>query len=129
MPKLSLSLAQMQVIPGDNARNIATAQRMVAEAARRKSSLIVFPELFTTGYVLNRAKEFASELNKGDFAELAGLATKGNIAITPKVSGKIKMLTPSAKNFFGMSRTLIRYLTFTVTRARYPCARRRQTWG
>jgi omega-amidase len=101
MPKLSVSLAQMQVTPGDNARNIATAQRMVAEAARRKSSLIVFPELFTTGYVLSRAKDFASELAKGDFAELSTLATKGNIAITGTVLEKRGLEVANSMPFFA----------------------------
>jgi omega-amidase len=101
MPKLSVSLAQMQVIPGDNARNIATAQRLVAEAARRKSSLIVFPELFTTGYVLSKAKDFASELNKGDFAELSSLATKGNIAITGSVLEKRGLEVANSMPFFA----------------------------
>lgn len=101
MPKLSVSLAQMQVALGDNQRNIATAQRMVAEAARRKSSLIVFPELFTTGYALNRAKEFASELSKGDFAELSSLATKGNIAITGSVLEKRGLEVANSMPFFA----------------------------
>jgi predicted amidohydrolase len=101
MPKLSVSLAQMQVILGDNQRNIANAQRMVAEAARRKSSLIVFPELFTTGYVLDRAKEFASELNKGDFAELSSLATKGNIAITGSLLEKRGLEVANSMPFFA----------------------------
>ena len=57
MPKLTISLAQMQVVLGDVSRNTNQMQKMVAEAARRKSNLLVFPELFITGYTLEEARE------------------------------------------------------------------------
>ena len=44
MPKLTISLAQMQVVLGDVSRNTNQMQKMVAEAARRKSNILVFPE-------------------------------------------------------------------------------------
>ena len=101
MPKLTISLAQMQVTPGDITRNTNQMQRMVAEAARRKSNLLVFPELFTTGYVLDEAKERADNLNKGMFAEISNLATKGNLAITGSVLEKRGLEVANSMPFFA----------------------------
>lgn len=81
MPKLTVSLAQMQVIPGDKLRNLNTFQRMVAEAANRKSTLLVAPELWHTGYDLENAKQHADELSKGIFAQVSKIAAEGKIAI------------------------------------------------
>lgn len=101
MPTLTISLAQMQVVPGDISRNTNQMQKMVAEAARRKSSLLVFPELFATGYVLNEAKERADELSKGMFAEISTLATKGNLAITGSILEKRGLEVANSMPFFA----------------------------
>jgi len=100
MPKLSVSLAQMNITPGDVPRNFNTFQRMVAEAARRKSSLIVFPELWSTGYELERAKEFASELNKGIFSQISKVATEAKIAIVGSVMEKRGVEVTNSAPFF-----------------------------
>lgn len=101
MPKLTISLAQMQVVPGDISRNTNQMQKMVAEAARRKSSLLVFPELFITGYTLTEARERADELSKGVFAEISNLATKGNVAITGSVLEKRGLEVANSMPFFA----------------------------
>jgi predicted amidohydrolase len=47
--QLTISLAQMDIELGDPAPNLAKAANWTAEAARRGSDLIVFPEMWTTG--------------------------------------------------------------------------------
>jgi predicted amidohydrolase len=49
---LRLALAQTSSLPGDVEANARTAARLVAEAASRGAQLVVFPELFMTGYEL-----------------------------------------------------------------------------
>jgi predicted amidohydrolase len=47
--KLTISLAQIDIALGDPAENLQKADEWCAEAARRGSELIVFPEMWTTG--------------------------------------------------------------------------------
>ena len=77
MAKLKVSLAQMQIALGDVRKNVNTAEEMIVEAAKRGSHLIVLPELWSTGYALDQARELGTQLNVGIFAQLATLATHG----------------------------------------------------
>lgn len=74
MAQLTLSLAQMPVVVGDPVSNLATAQEVAAEAARRGSDLLLLPELWGSGYDLARAAEHATTTDAGLFAEMAALA-------------------------------------------------------
>ncbi len=78
---LSISIAQMNIVPGDPAANLRRLTQMVADAADRGAQLLVCPELWSTGYVLERARELADEPGSGMFAELAGLARRHRIHI------------------------------------------------
>ena len=81
MPILTVSLAQMHVKAGDPRSNWTTVRDLTAEAVRRGSDLIVLPELWDSGYALDRAKEMASSLSTGLFAEVATLCKTSNIHI------------------------------------------------
>lgn len=48
--KLIISLAQMNVVSGDLEGNLEKGSCFIAEAKKRHSHLIVFPELWTTGF-------------------------------------------------------------------------------
>lgn len=79
--KLNISLGQMDVKLGDPAANWGTVQAMTAEAARRGSDLVVFPELWSTGYDLENAANYATPTDAGLFAQVAALAQTHQIAI------------------------------------------------
>ncbi len=81
MAKLTVSLGQMHIKLARVEDNLATAERMIAEAAQRDSQLILLPELWSTGYDLANAGDYADELGQGMFAQLAQCARAQSIAI------------------------------------------------
>lgn len=81
MPIITVSLAQMNVRDGDPRKNWSVMQEMTEEAARRGSDLVVFPELWDNGMALERAKEIASPLSGGLFAQVAALSRSMKIHI------------------------------------------------
>ncbi len=50
MAKLTVSLAQMAVARAWPEENLRKAEAFIAEAARRGSGLVCFPEMWTTGF-------------------------------------------------------------------------------
>jgi omega-amidase len=81
MPTLTVTLAQMNVRAGNPRQNWETAQELIQEAARRGSDLVVLPELWDNGYALEQAKDVASPLSGGLFAQVAALSRSANIHI------------------------------------------------
>lgn len=81
MPKLNISLAQMRIAYGDVKRNIAQAEKFIADAAARRSHIVVLPELWSSGMTVDNAKANASELNQGVFAQVSTWATQYKITI------------------------------------------------
>lgn len=79
--KLTISLGQLDVKLGDPATNWRTVQTMTAEAKQRGSDLVVFPELWSTGYDLENAANYATPTDAGLFAQVATLAQTHQIAI------------------------------------------------
>jgi len=79
--KLTISLGQIDVQLGNPQANLATIQEMSAEATRRGSDIIVFPELWSTGYDLENGAAYATSTAEGIFAEVRHCANKHQIAI------------------------------------------------
>ena len=79
--KLNISLAQMDVALGEPEKNLSKVREMTAEAHRRRSDVVIFPELWSTGYDLARTQEHATPTDKGIFAEVAKLAKEHSIHI------------------------------------------------
>ncbi len=77
----TLSLAQTPIHLGDPAANFERVRAWTVEAARRGSGLVVFPELWSTGYDLENWQRHASPPGEGMFAKLAALARENKIAI------------------------------------------------
>jgi predicted amidohydrolase len=78
---LKISLGQMDVQFANPTANFETVTRMTEEAKRRGSDLILFPELWSTGYDLTHASNYASNLTSGLFADLSALAARVGMRI------------------------------------------------
>jgi omega-amidase len=79
--KLTLSLGQMNVALGEPETNFTRVSAWTAEAARRGSALVLFPELWSTGYDLEHWQRYASPPGEGMFPRLAALAREHHIAL------------------------------------------------
>lgn len=101
MAKLIISLAQMQIALGDPRRNLANMERLATDAAALRSHILVLPELWSTGYALDRASELGSELNKGIFAEISRVATERNLSIIGSVLEKRGLEVSNSAPFFA----------------------------
>jgi omega-amidase len=79
--QITISLGQIDVRVGDPERNLARVRDWIAEAARRRSDLVVFPELWDTGYALDRAAELGTPVGEGRFLEISTLARQHQIHV------------------------------------------------
>lgn len=79
--KLNISIGQMDVKLGQPEANLAVVAQMTVEAARRGSDIVVFPELWSTGYDLENGADYATGTDAGIFAEVANLAKTHGIAV------------------------------------------------
>lgn len=85
MPTLRLSLGQMDVALGDPAVNFEQVRAWTAEARRHGSTLVVFPELWSTGYDLENWTRHAAPLGEGLFGQIADLAAEFKISIAGSI--------------------------------------------
>lgn len=72
--RITISLAQIDVIVGRPQANLERARAWVQRAAKAGADLAVLPELWGGGYDLAHAAHHAGELGTGLFAEMAALA-------------------------------------------------------
>ncbi len=79
--KLTISMGQFDVRLGEPERNLNCVRAWVDEAARRGSDLVICPELWDTGYALDRAAELGSPLGAGRFEQVAQIARQHHIHI------------------------------------------------
>ena len=80
MIKLTVSLAQMAVVRSKPEENLKKGEELIAEAARRGSDLICFPEMWTTGFDWETNKRMASQQEK-TISAIAGMARQYHIWI------------------------------------------------
>jgi predicted amidohydrolase len=99
MTKLTVSLAQMNIALGDMKKNVQTAEALIAEAAKRGSQIVVLPELWATGYALDK-RDLSSELNVGIFAQVASLATQHRICIVGSLLERRGLQASNSATFF-----------------------------
>jgi predicted amidohydrolase len=78
---LTISLAQIACQVGDPEANFARVVDWTEEAARRGSDLVLFPELWASGYDLENWERYATPLGDGLFQRIADLAQEHRIAI------------------------------------------------
>lgn len=78
--RLTISLAQIDIALGRPEENLAKVEVMIAEASQRGSQIILLPELWSTGYDLERAEEHARTTERL-LARLTDLARERSIFI------------------------------------------------
>jgi omega-amidase len=101
MPKLVISLAQMNIALGDVKKNVAQMEKWTAEAARRGSHLVLFPELWSSGCDWEQSKELASTLNTGVFNDMSGAAAQNKISVVGSVLEKRALEVSNSSAFFA----------------------------
>lgn len=79
--QLRVALGQMDVAWGNPRENLARVEDWTASAAQQGADVILFPELWSTGYDLAHAADYATGLDQGVFAAVASLARTHRIAI------------------------------------------------
>ena len=79
--KLRISLAQMDIALGEPQRNLETLKMFIDAAVVAGSDVLVLPELWSTGYILEQAGMYASRTTEGIFAEVTQLAKKNRLHI------------------------------------------------
>jgi omega-amidase len=79
--KLHVAVGQMNIALGEPEANLRTVQALAAQAAEAGAELLLLPELWGSGYLLERAAELADELNMGLFSAVATLARHHRVAI------------------------------------------------
>jgi predicted amidohydrolase len=80
MPPFKIAAAQVPSVRGDLEANIATHAAAIAQAARRQVSVLIFPELWLTGYEPVLARELAMTPQAARLAPLVALAKRHEIA-------------------------------------------------
>lgn len=81
MSQFTLSLAQMNIQLGDVDANLATFRTLAERASRNGSQALILPELWTTGYVLPQAADYASTPDHGTHAAIQAVAREHQITI------------------------------------------------
>lgn len=65
MKSIKVSLAQLTPKLGDKRHNLELIEKAIAQAAAQKSNMIVFPELFLTGYAIGHQVQYLAETTSG----------------------------------------------------------------
>jgi predicted amidohydrolase len=107
MPKLTISLAQMNITLGDSRKNLQQFEAYTSEAARRGSRLVLFPELWASGYALENAREMSAALNAGEFAAVSTAATQHKISIVGSLLEKRGIEVSNSATFFAPTGKLV----------------------
>jgi omega-amidase len=93
--EITIALAQMSVALGKPEENLRTAANLAARAAAQDAELLLLPELWATGYDLDRSGEHAFPLDSGHFALMAKLAQAHRLY----VAGTALETTPDGRPF------------------------------
>ena len=93
-----IAVVQDDCFLGETARNIAKAAVLIKRAAEQKAALILFPEMFLTGYALgDKTSKLAVTVGNSVIDELAQLARKHQICICMG----FPELDPVSRNIFN----------------------------
>jgi predicted amidohydrolase len=88
---IKVASIQMQVVSGEPKKNIIRAEGFLNEAAAAGAQAALLPELWTTGYSLDRLDELAEEYGAATLQFLQDTASRLNMAI---IGGSFAMKHP-----------------------------------
>jgi len=105
MQKLTVSIAQMAVAQSKPEENLKKGEVFIAEAAKRKSDLVCFPEMWTTGFNWANNERLAQEHEKviervGELAKRYNIWINGSMLAlneNKKVSNTSILFDPKGK--------------------------------
>lgn len=78
---LRVASIQMQIVSGAPEKNMVRAEALINDAARQGAQAVLLPELWTTGYALDRFAEIAREHSSQTLSFLKEAARKCNVSI------------------------------------------------
>jgi predicted amidohydrolase len=67
--QLKIAIGQIDIVLGDRAANLDAVRQLAARAELEGAGLLVLPELWGSGYDLERAEELSDAPGQGLFAE------------------------------------------------------------
>ena len=79
--RIKVAAIQMQVVSGEPRKNIVRAEAMLHQAAEAGAQAALLPELWTTGYALDRFEALAKECHDMTLRFLQEAARRHNMAI------------------------------------------------
>lgn len=81
--KLTIALCQMQIIDGEKEKNLSNALDILKSLSISKNipDIVCFPELFTSGYDLRNAKQYAEAFPGSTIKKLAGISKNKFVVI------------------------------------------------
>ena len=88
MPKIKVAAVQMDIILGNPPANRAKAFHMVEKAAQQQAKVILLPELWTTGYCLERVHLLAETKTGPSIIGLRKLARRYGVTIAGSIAEK-----------------------------------------
>ncbi|MBN1963237.1 MAG: carbon-nitrogen family hydrolase [Anaerolineae bacterium] len=107
MAKLRISLAQMTVTSGNERKNGEVMQGMVEEAVRRGSQLVVLPEMWSSGYAMEKWYDLAAPLNAGVFAQTSTAAQQQRICVLGSMPEKRGTGVSDSAAFFSPNGSIL----------------------
>jgi len=78
---ISIAIAQLDLKCGSPEDNFLKAQKAVRQAAEQNADIILLPELWASGFDLEKTHEYASLLNEGWFSRMSELAVENAIGV------------------------------------------------
>jgi omega-amidase len=79
MDTFKIALVQIEVVTGELECNLRRARQLLSQAKEHGAQLAVLPELWTTGYDLERANQHSSRISDDGFGQIANLACEFEI--------------------------------------------------
>lgn len=90
--KFKVAAIQMDCVVGDVKSNLEKSERLIDEAVRQEAKIVVLPELFNTGYRVEKEDPIYSETLYGDTIQwMHRIAKEQNIILVSSIIEKVEV--------------------------------------